>query len=223
MRSEFGSALVACAGVGGGMFLLFHVLGMKSLQQRRTWCVVHHVAVSLLALWGHPSALLLEVGFEVADTVWSACGAGWTGLRGFPVYMHHALSAALGLYFFHLVHVRLLVFSLVAPLLPVFVGGGACDLLWAKLLPTRRHSAAQYVATAIYSLCFLFLRCYLFLSHALPLLAALSSAALSVRAVAYAAFVLFALYHSLLALGVAFAWKHGGRMPEKKVSSSSSE
>lgn len=216
-------AIVGVAGLMG----LFYAAGCKSQFARRIWCVFHHLLTALLAaaslsrhsLTLFTVALLLEIGFEISDSLWALFGLGWTGLRGFPLFLHHGLSAALGLYFFLLVEQDVVAFQVVAPFIVIFVGGGASDLFWAKVVPSlgvARYSTTQYAITAVYSLLFFYLRGWMFVSNISIFFAHNVKMSTQLGVVSYVAVAAFGLYHLLLTIGVLASFKFGGRLPERK-------
>jgi hypothetical protein len=125
-------------------------------------------------------ALLLELGFEIADTVWSLWGLPWLGLHSAPLYIHHAVSVALELLLLDV----LLEQGIVAPphvarILIVEVGSGGIDLLCNKVLPRvglRPHTAPQWIVATLYALWFVSVRVVLFVVSISGVLGLMSSA-----------------------------------------------
>ncbi len=215
-------AVGGTAVVGLVMYVASACLGLRSKEGHRVFCVLHHVVVASLALMSRSravtvAALALELGFEVSDSFFCLFGEGsWTGLPGAAVYVHHVLSAALEALAMGLVLVDSLEGDRIAPLFFCLIAAGAADLCWAKLFVFPRNSVAQWTATIAYSLSFAYLRVFRFWREGMSLLAATSSLPRMVGVIAHAAFVLFCLYHALLGIGILAAWRHGGRLPEKK-------
>jgi hypothetical protein len=204
----------------GGAMVVGSKLGLRSKETRRVFTLFHHILVACLGAWNTSlscvTALQLELGFEVSDTIAAlAFGGSWTGLPPTAVFVHHAISAALEGLILTQISSGSLSFSLVSPFLLIFIGSGALDLCWAKILVFERHSTKQWIATVLYTACFLYLRFFLFLKHSVLFLYEVTSPPMLV-VVTRIAFVVFALYHLLLGVGIFFSYKHGGRLPEKK-------
>ncbi len=217
-------AAFVLVGVGtfivGSAMVVAHAVGLGDKQSRRAFTVLHHIIVAGIAVLSRSrlvcvTALVLEVGFEVSDTVSTVLGHGsWTGLPGVAVYVHHVFSAALEIATLGLLLDDTLSFDRVAPFLFIFIGSGATDLCWAKILTFERHTTRQWLATTLYSAVFVYLRVVLFVSEGLSLLSTMSSPT-SFVILAHVSFVIFCTYHALLGIGIAFAWRNGGRLPEK--------
>lgn len=194
----------------------------KKKSLRRVCTCVHHIVVASMGLLGSRTAcivgLMLEFGFEIVDSCWTLFGgSSWTGLPGVAVYVHHILSASLELVALQHVMSGTVSFVVVAPFLCIFIGSGALDLCWAKLLVFPRHSAKQWIVTSIYTLGFVYLRLFWFAKQSLLLLTVVWELPGFVKVIVHAMVIVFSLYHALLGIGIIFAWRHGGRLPDKKM------
>ncbi len=195
---------------------------------RQCSAVFHHLTVGALSAafladlvsFGTVSiALLLELGFEIADTVFSLAGSGWIGLHGAPLYLHHAVSIVLECLLLDLLlEYGTIVQPHIARILLVEVGSGGVDLLCSKVLPKwglRPYSAPQWLVLGLYTAWFVGIRVVLFARSIPGFLGLVGWARPHLLWVWYAAVVLFALYHALLAVGLVFVWRNGGKMPKR--------
>lgn len=160
-------------------------------------------------------ALLLEIGFDVYDTLATPLGEGLTGMGALPVTLHHTVALLMDYAAFA---TALLPWRTSAAMAAVLLGSGAVDLLVVRVLrhtPVYRSASMIYVSGAQFAL-FLLCRVAYFGSAAL---AALRHVAHSHHA--HAGLLLrtpvavLSLYHALLGAGLLIALRNGGRMPER--------
>jgi len=189
-------------------------------------CITHHLAVTGAALRVMLSGeseliwpvLLLEVGFDVSDTIFALIPAvgSMTGMGPLPVSIHHCV--ALLLESAVLINPGVVPASTIASMLVVLIGSGAVDMLVVRLLRHTPIYASKWmlpIAICQFGL-FLASRLGLFSVEAFHTVRSVSThASGALRWSLYSATGLLTLFHLLLGTGMVFALRNGGRMPEK--------
>ncbi len=84
-------------------FLLFFTLYSSNITCRVLGSTVHHSTVAIGSFYSllyddsllFTAVLMIEVGFDIADTILSAFGMGLTGMPAIPIILHHSVALIL--------------------------------------------------------------------------------------------------------------------------------